>query len=79
MFFFPFFEAVQSEAVTSDESLQHSSLTSRPERLLLMFFFLFPSASEPAPVLRQRGQDGEVLVSGHWGANPNLQGSQAQR
>lgn len=39
MFFFPFFEAVQSEAVTSDESLQHSSLTSRPERLLLMFFF----------------------------------------
>lgn len=38
-FFFSFFKAVQSEAVTSDESLRCSSLTSRPERLLLMFFF----------------------------------------
>lgn len=41
--------------------------------------FLFPSASESALVFGKRGQDSEVLVSRHWGANPNVQGSQTQR
>lgn len=42
-------------------------------------FFLFPSASESALVFRKCRQDSEVLVSRHWGANPNVQGSQTQR
>lgn len=49
------------------------------ETIADVFLFLFPSASESALVFRKRGQDSEVLVSRHWGANPNVQGSQTQR